>query len=148
MRARWITFSIALLAASACGREIVHESDEDHGESMRLVFDPATVQDVRGRIIEVQDQQRIAGSKHGVRVLLETADEQLYVYVAPQGYFDEVGLVLRPGDTLRVRGSVLEADGRRVVIAQSISVGTGEFPLRDAQGRPKWQQWGGSRDWR
>jgi hypothetical protein len=148
VRALCLTFSIAVLAASACSRDVVHEADEDHGASTRLVFDPATVQDLRGRIIAVQDHQRIAGSTHGVRVLLETTDEQVYVYLAPQGYFDEVKLELRPGETLGVRGSVLDGDGRRAVIAQSISVGTAEFSLRDAEGRPKWREWRSSRDWK
>lgn len=125
----------------ACGTTIVHESDEDDGELTWLAYDPATVQTLKGTIVEVRAHERVAGIEHGLRVLLDVGDEQLYVYLAPQSYFDEVELALVPGEVIEVRGSVLDGDGRRVVIAQSLTVGAAMYALRDDEGRPKWRAW-------
>jgi hypothetical protein len=139
-RRRFVGGGLLLLAA-ACGNTIVHESDADDGELTWLAFDPATVQTLRGEIVELRADKRIAGTERGLRVLLDVGDEQLYVYLAPQSYFDEVKLALVPGEVIEVRGSLLAGDGRRVVIAQTISVGAATYSLRDAQGRPSWRAW-------
>lgn len=130
-----------LLLALACSTTIVHESDEDDGELTWLAYDPATVQTLKGTIVELRADKRIAGTERGLRALLDVGDEQLYVYLAPQSYFDERKIALVPGEVIEVRGSLLDGDGRRVIIAQSITVGAAMYSLRDAQGRPKWREW-------
>ena len=128
-----------LFTAIACGNTIVHESDED--ELTWLAFDPATVQTLHGKIVELRGDERVAGTERGLRALIDVGGEQLYVYLAPQWWFDQVQVQLSPGEVIEVRGSVLDGDGRRVVIAQSITVGSAMYPLRDTDGRPRWRQW-------
>ncbi len=138
-----------LLATAACAKSVVHEADDEEGEAKRLAFDPATVETLHGRILEVQANQRIADSTRGVRVLFTTGDEELYAYLAPQEYFEQAKLELVPGELVTLRGSVLDGDGRRVVIVESMTIGTARYGLRDAEGRPKWHEWRfSSRDWK
>jgi hypothetical protein len=146
-RHAWIVPAFAL-AIGACGPDVVVHEDVEEGELTRLAFDRDRVQTLAGHVSAVDVQQRIGRSHAGVRVLLEVEDETYYVYLAPQAWFDEVDLELRSGEPMIVEGSVLQGDGRRVVIAQAIVVGSARYVLRDSEGRPKWRDWRSSRDWR
>jgi len=147
--ARWLAVALAIAVPACEGADVVvHESDEVDRKTTRLSFDPSTVATVTGRIAGIEGQQRIGRSRAGVRVRLRTENEDLYVYLAPRGYFEHVRLELVPGQIMEVRGSVLDGDGHRVVIAQSMKVGSAMYPLRDHEGRPKWHEWRASKSWK
>jgi len=146
-RHAWIVLAFTL-AVGACGSDVVVHEDVEEGELTRLAFDRDRVQTLAGHVSAVEVHQRIGRSHAGVRVLLEVDDATYYVYLAPQAWFEQVDLELRQGEPMIVEGSVLEGDGRRVVIAQTIVVGSARYALRDEEGRPKWRDWRSSKDWR
>lgn len=148
MRHAWLAVLLSTAVPLWGCPDVVHESDDEHDGQTRLAFDPSTVATVTGRIVSIEDHQHISRSHSGVRVRLHTEDEDFYVYLAPQDYFADVQLSLQLGEVMEVRGSVLEGDGHRVIIAQSVTVGHAMYPLRDDEGKPKWREWRSARDWK
>jgi hypothetical protein len=143
------SLAVAALFSSCSRPDVVeHESDpseqeQDDGELTKLAFDADTVQTMRGTVMAVEPFQHMRGTRRGLRIKLKTDDETLYVYLAPIAYLDRNEMSISRGAEVEVAGSILDGDGRRVVIATEITKGGKTLTLRDAEGRPAWRHWRG-----
>jgi hypothetical protein len=148
MRLRRLAAALPLaLAILGCTQPdtVEHEPDvaaDDGGQaplSTRYEFDPATIETLDGTVLAVQPFQRMRGTRYGVRARLDADGERFYVYLGPQGFLANRGLLLSAGDEIEVRGSVVGTQGQRVVIATEVVKDGKTFALRDASGRPQWR---------
>lgn len=133
------------LSASCGAGTVEHRPDptdeQDDAELTKLAFDPDTVATRVGTVLKVEPFQRISGSRHGIRVRFRSGDDHFYTYLGPVRYLEREGLELKSGDKVTVAGSVLNGDGRKVIIASQVIKGDTTVTLRDEDGRPTWRQW-------
>ncbi|MHB8122063.1 MAG: hypothetical protein ACYDG4_07900 [Desulfuromonadaceae bacterium] len=115
--------------------------DKPSGLNLETGYDANTVTTVVGRIVSLN-----AGDEHSnARLELASGDIRIVVILGPQGYWAEHGIVIKPGDSVTVRGSKAQgADGVVYLLAQKIteaSLNT-SVTLRDDSGRPEWSRGG------
>lgn len=146
-RGRWAAALPLALALWGCDRpdavehepDAIDSADGEAAAATKYVFDPATVRTLQGSVLAVQPFQRMQGTRYGVRLRFDVAGERLYVYLAPQGFLEDRGLVFAPGDDVEVTGSLLGEPGQRVMIATEIVKDGKAFVLRDPEGHPAWR---------
>lgn len=74
------------------------------------------------------------GGNGVVDLVLRTDEGERVVKLVPANRLDSMGLNLRQGETVRVRGKHADHDGRRIIIAQDITMNGRRFELRDRNG--------------
>jgi hypothetical protein len=116
-----------------------------HGPQARLagapagarLYDPDTVTTLRGIAAEVAVVPGRRGSG-GLHVTLEGDAKATEVHVGPTWFVQQQGLELAKGDSVEVTGSLVERDGKPVLIARDVKKGAKTFTLRDERGVPMW----------
>lgn len=116
-------------------------SGEEH--ATKLSFDPDTIETVSGVVGGVEPFQTMSGTRFGIRIRLMAEEETFYVYLAPEPYLNRNHVSVDTNDVLEVTGSVLDAEGRRVIIATEINKQGTILTLRDDEGVPAWRRIGG-----
>ncbi len=99
-------------------------------------YDPNTVGDVAGKAYGLSLPE-----KGPVRFRLETRNGGYTVLASASWYWKELGVDLRDGADVRVRGSITQGrDQNMYVVAQKISVVPSgrSYPVRDTRGTPLW----------
>jgi len=102
------------------------------------LYDPATVQTVRGTIAEVEYAPSMRSETLGFHVILEAGSERLVVHLAPSWFIEEQSVEFEPGNAMEVTGSRLTLTGRPVILAREVSVAGKSLTLRDEAGTPVW----------
>ncbi|MFI4860922.1 MAG: hypothetical protein ACIAXF_09610 [Phycisphaerales bacterium JB063] len=98
--------------------------------------DPATA---NGAIDAVGTFIPAEGASPGLLLTLNNGGTSISVHVAPLRYLRAVGLRFDFGEPLSIKGRWGNIDGKRVLLAQSITRGDVEVVVRDPQtGRPVW----------
>lgn len=114
-----------------------------------MMYDPATVETVRGEITAIQ---RVAmrhhgcgGAHHGgctgVHLMLKSGDASLSIHLGPAWFIDNQGDPLAVGDEIEIKGSRVTYEGEPAVIAAEIKRGDAVLKLRDEKGYPVWGGW-------
>lgn len=146
-RARWMAVLPLALALWGCDRtnavehapDAIDSVDGEAAAPTTYLFDPAAMRTLEGYVLVVQPFQRMQGTRYGVRLRFDVEGERAYVYLAPQGFLEDLGLVFTPGDDVEVTGSLLGEPGQRVMIATEIVKDGKAFVLRDPEGHPAWR---------
>jgi len=111
------------------------------GSRIDAGYDPKTVIDVRGTVVEVYGAEQ-----GGTASLSLKADGEGYtVVLGPAWHLNKQGIRFGKGDTLRVRGSrMADRQGKVFLVAATVfNERTGEeFRLRDDSGVPLWSRKG------
>lgn len=107
------------------------------------MYDPATVETVRGEVIAVDPQATRPGGGPGVHLRLETAGGPLAVRLGPAWYLDEQKIALKVHDEVQITGSRVMAAGAPTLIAAEVRKGDRVVKLRDESGLPLWRGRGG-----
>lgn len=105
------------------------------------VYDPKTVQTIKGEVTEVRHVAPLRGMSDGIHVVVKTDKGPTDVHLGPAWFLDHQDTQLAVGDRVEVRGSRTTLDGKPVVIAADVKKGNEVLKLRDDQGLPMWRGW-------
>jgi hypothetical protein len=101
------------------------------------MFNPGTVEVVKGEVIKVESFLAGNGRDAGVKIILNTGRENLPVILGPQKYLEKKAVKVEPKTRVTLTGSRIMIQGRPHLIAAEIS-GDVLLNLRDPNGRPAW----------
>jgi hypothetical protein len=139
--ARTILFGV-VSALALFGVEPPFAQPPAGGRPARM-YDPATVETVRGEVAAITTAAPSVGRGPGVHVQLRTASGQLEVRLGPAWYLEREKLTLGVGDEIEVTGSRVTVGGRPALIARHVKKGDRRVSLRDESGLPLWRGGGG-----
>lgn len=105
------------------------------------VYDPKTVETLKGEVVQVDHVTPMSGMSEGVHVVLKGDKGTTDVHLGPSWYLDHQDTQLAVGDRVEVRGSKVSIAGKPAVIAAEVKKGGETLQLRDAQGLPMWRGW-------
>ena len=141
----WIVVVAALVAgwgaaAGSADREVGKADCVGWGlnSAYGRMFDPASVETVRGQVMAVELVNPRKGMACGVCLELRTEQETLHVHLGPRGYVARHTGRLAPEDTIEVTGSRVLFKGEPTLIATSFRVGNETVVLRSPRGVPAW----------
>ncbi len=111
------------------------------GGSYGRMYDPKTVETVKGEVVAVDQITPHKGMGHGIHLRLKTATETISVHLGPSWYVEHQDTKIQPKDEIEVKGSRVTFDGRPALIAAEIRKGKETLVLRDENGLPMWAGW-------
>lgn len=105
----------------------------------RRLYDPSTVETVRGQVVRLEQVPSRRGAAAGVHVLLKNSEGNLLsVHLGPSWFLEKRQFALAPGDELEATGSRVSWDGEVYLIARELTKGQAVLALRSAEGLPLW----------
>lgn len=104
----------------------------------RRGFDPDTVEEVEGEIIEVYYSKESRHDTRGVILFLADEEDVYEVHLGPSWYIDRQFRHFRVGDELSVTGSRVDYKSQEIIVAQSVEIGSKKYRLRNEEGAPYW----------
>jgi len=111
------------------------------GGAYARLYDPAKVERVTGRVVDVLKVTPMHGMSSGVEIVVKTASDKVTVHLGPTWFLDNQDVRVLKGDDVVVEGSWIMLDGKPVVLAASVRKGDEILTLRDASGVPSWAGW-------
>jgi hypothetical protein len=105
------------------------------------MFDPKTVETIRGEVLSVDLVTPLMGMSSGVHLLIKTEGETLSVHLGPEWYISRQEPSIEPKDEVEVTGSRINFEGKSAVIASELKKGDNILVLRDNKGIPVWSGW-------
>jgi hypothetical protein len=111
------------------------------GTAYGRVYDPGTVETLRGEVVGVQRFTPAKGMSAGLHLQVKTAKETLSVHLGPEWYLAQQELEIKINDVIEVKGSRVTFEGEPAIIAAEIRDGDDTLTLRDASGTPAWSGW-------
>jgi hypothetical protein len=105
------------------------------------MYDPATVETIRGEVVSVDRFSPMKGMGQGVHTTVKTATETLSVHLGPAWYLENQDVKLEPKQTVEVKGSRITFRGKPAIIAAEVHKGEEVLKLRDDNGHPLWAGW-------
>ncbi|MEW6386215.1 MAG: DNA-binding protein [Thermodesulfobacteriota bacterium] len=113
------------------------------GDPFNRMYQPATVETVRGEVAAIDKSTAGRGGSYGVHFTLKTDQETIPVHLGPGWYVDQQEVKLAPGDKVEVTGSRITYQGKPALIAAQVKKDGKTLQLRNANGVPVWagQRW-------
>lgn len=111
------------------------------GGSYQRMFNPATVETVAGQVVSVDRMAPMKGMNQGIHLKLKTDQETIPVHVGPAWYLERLDTKIEKGDSIEVKGSRVNFQGKPALIASEIKKGDAVLKLRDDSGFPVWAGW-------
>jgi len=100
-------------------------------------YDPHTETKMKGTVEEVRLPPK-GSEKQIAHLLMKNGTEIVDVYLCPNSFLEEMGVVFSKGDEIAVTGSKVKQDGVDVVLARAVVKGNDTLVLRDDKGTPVW----------
>ncbi|HET7291671.1 MAG TPA: DNA-binding protein [Vicinamibacteria bacterium] len=101
-------------------------------------YDPGTVTTLRGTVADVSVVASRGGRMGGVHLSLRSGEAEQQAVLGPSWFLESEGLRLAKGDDIEITGSLVDADGKDLLIAAQVKKGEKSVRLRDEQGIPAW----------
>jgi hypothetical protein len=111
------------------------------GTSYGRMFNPKTVETIRGEVVSADFITPLKGMSNGVHLLLKTEGETLSVHLGPEWYISRQEPGIEPKDEIEVTGSRITFEGKPAIIASELKKGDDVLVLRDSNGIPVWSGW-------
>jgi hypothetical protein len=108
------------------------------GSGYDRMYDPKTVETVRGEVISVDKIVPRKGMSYGLHAVLKTDKEEISVHIGPGWYLEKQAFKLAKGDTIEVKGSRITYEEKPAIIAAKVRKGDTRIKLRDENGVPAW----------
>lgn len=133
-------FSVGALAAQR-GMTWKGSGGWGSGTPYDRMYNPQTVETIRGKVVSVDKIEPIRGMNYGVHLTVNTDKETISVHLGPAWYIENQDIKIAPGDMIEVKGSRIIFDGGPVLIAMEVKKGNDVLVLRDSRGFPVWSGW-------
>jgi hypothetical protein len=104
------------------------------------MYELKTVESLNGEVISV-DEITTNGKSSGVHLTLKTENETISVHLGPSWFINNQDTRIEKQDTIEVKGSRVQFDGKPAIIAAEIMKGDQTLKLRDENGIPVWSGW-------
>ncbi len=111
------------------------------GSSYGKMYNPKTVETIRGEVVSVDTMMPMRGMSHGVHAVIKNEKETISVHLGPDWYIDNQDGRIEPRDTIEVKGSRITFDGKPAIVAAEVKRGDEVLVLRDKNGVPVWSGW-------
>jgi hypothetical protein len=111
------------------------------GTSYGRIFDPATVETIRGEVVSVDLITPRKGMTSGVHLVVKTEEGPLSVHLGPEWYVSRQETRIETNDTVEVKGSRVVFKGEPAMVAAELKKGDETLVLRDGRGVPVWSGW-------
>lgn len=111
------------------------------GTPYARMYNPQTVETIRGEVVSVGRITPMKGMGYGVHVVMKTDKETISVHLGPGWYIASQGVKIESKDKIEVRGSRVTFEGRPALIAAEVKKGDEALTLRAANGFPAWSGW-------
>ena len=136
-RRSFIAFAVA--AAVLLGPAVLAQGRQGQPQNGRI-YNPGTETTLTGTVdaVETITQPRGGRGLGGLHLTLNTGTDSIEVHLGPVAFLNEKNITIDKGDMLKVLGSRVTLDGRKVLIAREITKGDRTVTLRDESGRPLW----------
>jgi hypothetical protein len=105
------------------------------------VYDPATVETIRGEVINIEKFAPMKGMRGGIHLLLKTEKETIPIHLGPEWFIERQDTKIEKGDRLEIKGSRVTLGGKPAIIAAEVKKGESVLILRDSTGVPVWSGW-------
>ena len=103
------------------------------------MYDPERVQTRAGVVEGVEEMTPMGGMGRGLALTVRTGErERMRVHLAPSWYAEQSDLVVNPGESVAVTGSVVEMNGKQVLMAREMTQANRRTQLRERDGTPVW----------
>jgi hypothetical protein len=132
-----IAFTVLIVGSATCAES---SSEWDRGSQYNQMFNPKSIETVKGVVTEITDFQLANGEK-GVLLKLESDAGVLAVHLGPAWFLNNQGIKLETGDKVTVKGSQIEYQNGSALIAQAVVKQNHMLVLRSAAGVPAWSAW-------
>ncbi|RPH54048.1 MAG: DNA-binding protein [Lysobacterales bacterium] len=109
--------------------------------SYTRMYDPKTVETVKGEVVSVDRFTPAKGTSYGVHAMVKTDKETISVHLGPGWYVENQEPRLASGDKIEVKGSRVTFEGKPALIAAEVRKGDDVLVLRDTSGFPAWSGW-------
>jgi hypothetical protein len=111
------------------------------GSTYSRMYDPKSVETVRGEVVKVDRITPMRGMSGGVHAVVKTDKGEVSVHLGPQWYLENQDVKIEPKDTVEITGSRVTMQGQSALIAAEVKKGDDVLRLRDAAGVPVWAGW-------
>jgi hypothetical protein len=132
--AAWLGFAGILMACPSYAQQ---------GTGGGRMYDPKTVETVKGEVVSVEKIPSPGGKGSGVHLTLKTDKETVSVELGPDWHIEKQPVKIHAKDTIEVKGSRVMVQGKAAIIASEVKKGDQSLKLRDENGIPAWS--GGGR---
>lgn len=112
-----------------------------HHSNYGRMYDPNTVETIRGEVVSVDSFTPIGGMSQGMHLRLKTDRETVDVHLGPAWYLQNQDIQIQPSDKITVTGSRINFNGQSALITNRIEKGEQTLILRDESGFPVWHGW-------
>ncbi|HSF03846.1 MAG TPA: hypothetical protein VLA62_12595 [Solirubrobacterales bacterium] len=102
------------------------------------LYDPKTVETLRGEVVSVDLVMPMKGMSQGVHLAVKTDKETIPVHLGPSWYLENQDVKFAPKDMVEVKGSRVMLAGKPALIAAEVQKGDATLTLRDDNGFPAW----------
>jgi len=110
----------------------------EQGSRYNRMYDPKTVETVRGEVISVDKIVPRKGMSYGLHAVLKTDMEEISIQIGTGWYLEKQDFKIAKGDTIEVKGSRIAYKEKPAIIAAEVRKGDALLKLRDENGVPAW----------
>ena len=115
---------------------------KDPGMTPGNLYDPKTVETIRGVVVSLEEFTMARGMPPGVQVMMKAeSGEVISVFLGPQWYIEDQDFEIQPKDRISVKGSRAVFEGEPALVAAVVFKGDRILKLRNEQGIPVWSPW-------
>src|SRR5574337_919997 len=80
----------------------------------------------------IQDMKLMGEGRSALmHLVLKSGTDTFDVYLCPQQFIKDMGIELKSGDTVEIKGSPVLDNGKSVILAREVTKGTDTYVLRD-----------------
>ncbi len=112
-----------------------------HGTPYGRMYNPQTVETIRGEVVSVDRIIPLKGMAYGIHVTLKTDKETIPIHLGPGWYIENQDMNITQTDNIEIKGSRITLEGKPAIIAAEIKKGNDVLVLRDSNGFPVWSGW-------
>jgi len=111
------------------------------GSQYSNMYDPKTVETIKGDVVRVDKVTPMKGMSYGVHLTVKTEGETVSVHLGPGWYIENQDIKIEPKDSVEIKGSRISFEDKPTPIAAEVKKGVETLKLRDENRIPAWSSW-------
>lgn len=93
------------------------------GGSYCGMYNSGSIETFTGEVVSVDQFTPMKGMSNGVRLVVKTGNETIYVHLGPMWFIEKQDLKIEPKDKITVKGSSITFEGKKTIMATEIKKG-------------------------